>query len=333
MTFKPEEHPRAVTGVFVDKKHSAPEAALPAERPLAGRFDTWDEKLAAIQAELATAVDALADDTNWNQFLAAMSRFHNYSFGNQLLIAVQNPDATRVAGFRAWEALGRHVKKGERGLSILAPKVIRVPEKDAAGNPVVGADGKPVKRGQVIGFTGATVFDISQTEGEPLPEIQRELTEEPPAGFIDDLEAAITAQGYTVLYEDSLGQEDLFGATSPTKKTVRIKSGLSAGSRAQVLAHELGHIVAGHTENMAEYHAGHGGKRGVFEVEAESISHVLLTVNGMTTQADVTGTYIAGWARTDKTGEDIVRKAGETVARCVKGLLTGRKWQNVLAAG
>lgn len=157
-----------------------------------------DDKLAAFHAELEKAVNALDNDENWHNYLDTMSRFHRYSFQNQLLIALQRPDATKVAGFNTWKALDRHVMKGERGIAILAPRTVRETVKDAAtGKPRLDAAGKPLKQTKVVGYTTATVFDVSQTDGKPLADIQHELTETPPEGFIPNLEGAIQRAGYS----------------------------------------------------------------------------------------------------------------------------------------
>ena len=337
-TFVETEHPRGHVknaGAFSDKEHSQPETGLPQPARLDQFFDTLEDKLAAMREEIESSVTALADDENWNAYLETTARFHNYSFGNQMLIAIQNPDATRVAGKRVWESLGRKVKPfADRGngISLLAPKRIRVAAKDAAGNPITDQDGKPVKESRTVGFTSCTVYDISQTEGPDLPTIQRELTETPPEGFIQDLEAAITSKGFAVVYKDDMGKPGLFGQTSPSNHTVTIDATLTPGSRAQVLAHELGHIAAGHLETIGDYHTGPGGQRGSKEIEAESISHVMLRLAGMKTPGDVTGTYIAGWARVQSDDPDAVQNTGEKVSRCVKELLESHSWSN-LAAG
>lgn len=100
------------------------------------------------------------------QYLAVMGRFHRYSWANQLLIAAQRPGATRVAGYRTWQKLNRQVRKGERGLRILAPIIRRASESDAkATDPIAGTD-----EDRVCGFRSVAVFDVSQTDGEPLPE-------------------------------------------------------------------------------------------------------------------------------------------------------------------
>lgn len=301
------------------------------ESPLRRRYDTFEEKLSAFQGELERGVEGLREDENWKKYLNTMTKFHRYSPSNQLLISLQRPDATLVAGFRRWGDVGRHVKKGERGIGILAPKMRWVDEKDAAGNPRVGDDGKPKKRQVVTGFTTATVFDVSQTDGEPIPEGARKLSKEPPEGFTDDLTAAIEAHGYEVAYEKIPGSANGYTTLRGPKRVV-IDEGLSPGQRAKTLAHELGHIEMGHTDpnNSGEYHEGHGGRRGAMEVEAESFSYVLCRANGM--DAEETGgysyAYVGGWSGGGGDVE-VVRQAAENVAKAVKSSLASRTWANV----
>ena len=133
-----------------------------------------EEKLAAIQSELEGAAAHLADDDEWNSMLDIMSKFSRYSFGNQMLIALQTKgQATRVAGFRKWEEVHRSVSKGEKAITILAPKKLRVTEKDSTGKQVIGPDGKPTRKTVITGFTTASVFDVSQTTGEDVPGLRQ----------------------------------------------------------------------------------------------------------------------------------------------------------------
>lgn len=323
--FVETDHPRgqaANAGQFREKKNDSPSGALVAEHtnPLAVRFDTLEEKIEAMKEELAIGVAELAEDENWQRHLEVMSQFHQYSFQNQILISIQRPNATRVAGFKVWKGVGRSVMKGEKGIAILAPKVINRRNKET-GEPELDANGKPVRA--VVGFTSATVFDVSQTDGEPLPEVYQELSEDPPAGFVEDLEAAIVANGFEVVYEKT-GSAAL-GYTSPSSKRVVIDPDLSPGTRATTLAHELGHIECGHLERMDEYHSGHGGCRGEMEVQAESFSYVLARMNGMQTNLKPASEYVAGWGRHDK---DALRKVGDTLQKAVKGAVGRVKWRN-----
>lgn len=292
------------------------------------RYATLDEKVEAFHAELEEQIAALADDENWQRYLDTMSQFHRYSLYNQLLIAVQRPDATRVAGYRKWEEFGRHVMKGEKGISIFAPKLVRMTVEDGNGKPVIGDDGKPLKQQRCVGFTTATVFDVSQTDGDPLPDIDRELSEIPPDGFTDDLEAAITGSGYGVSYEPTGSAAD--GYTDPRAKRVVVDPTLSPGRRAEVLAHELGHIKAGHLDQMDDYHTGHGGQRGRMELEAEAVAYGLCRANGMSTRVGtIASTYVAGWTRDNP---DLIKESAAKVSGTVKSILSGGTWRNLPGA-
>jgi antirestriction protein ArdC len=324
VTVDPLEKLKSLHAALVDQQ-AAPEApAEDSDNAFKRRYDSMEEKLEAFHAELEKAVTDLDTDENWLAYLDTMSKFHRYSFQNQMLIALQRPGATHVAGFNKWKEMGRHVNKGERGISILAPKTIRETEKDAAGKPSLDAKGKPVKRTKVIGFTTATVFDVAQTDGDPLPSIQRELSETPPLGFVQNLEDSIRRTGYEVSYEEITG--GAHGYTSPTEKRVVIDSRLTPGSQAATLAHELGHIQAGHMERISEYHTGHGGHRGAIEVEAESVAYALCRNAGMKTPAETAGTYVAGWARAERDPE-VVKKSAQAVCKAVKEILSDPAWK------
>lgn len=302
-------------------------AEVPADTVFTRRYETLDEKIEAFHGELETAIADLADDENWLAYLDTMSRFHRYSMLNQLLITMQRPDATRVAGYRRWEEFGRHVERGQKGISILAPKNVTIPLLDDAGKPVLDDAGKPKRIKRCVGFTTATVFDVAQTEGEPLPELRDDLSETPPDGLIDDLEASIRDAGFTVAYETL--PPGVRGETSPDGR-VRISDTLSPAMRAKVLAHELGHIKAGHLEHMDEYHEGHGGQRGRMETEAESIAYATCRANGMSTDVStISSTYVAGWSRSNP---DMVKTSAQTVSKVVKDLLATGSWRNLVGA-
>ena len=291
------------------------------------RYETLDDKIEAFQSELNDAVAGLAEDENWQGYLETMGKFHRYSMFNQMLIAVQCPDATRVAGYRKWEEFGRHVNKGEKAIGIFAPKMVRITETNGAGKPVKDAKGKLVKRSRCVGFTTASVFDVSQTDGEPLPTVDRELSETPPEGFKEDLEAAITDAGFTVSYEKITGGAS--GFTEPASKRVVVDSALSPANTAQVLAHELGHIKAGHLDHMDEYHSGHGGNRGQFELQADAIAAVVGRANGMSSAVSkVSSYYIAGWNRDNP---DAMKESAQTVSKTVKSILETGTWRNAEA--
>ncbi|MGL5827847.1 MAG: ArdC-like ssDNA-binding domain-containing protein [Nocardioides sp.] len=320
---------RAEIDVSLD---TPPERAFAdAPEAFARKYDTIEEKVAAFKVELESAVSGLAEDENWLRYVAAMSKFHRYSFNNQMLIAIQTSGrATKVAGFRTWAGLGRHVKAGEKGIGILAPRIINVAKKDDNGKPVKGPDGKPVKARQVVGFTTATVFDVSQTDGDPLPFADVELSEDPPDGFVDDMVAAAEKAGYGVEFRpmDSTRSATASGWSDGRAKRIVVDSDLSPGSQAATLAHELGHVYARHCEpeHAESYAAGASGCRGRFEIEAESVAYALGRVNGMAMgDGRLSATYIAGWSRGDR---ELLRESGEAVSGALKGILGATKFRN-----
>lgn len=289
------------------------------------RYDSMEEKLEAFRAELDSRIASLGEDEHWQSYLHTMSKFHRYSMANQILIQAQRPGASLVAGFNRWKEMGRHVIKGERAISIYAPRTVRQYDEDENGKRVVGEDGKAKASTKVVGFTTASVFDVSQTDGDPLPTAHAPITEEPPAGFKDDLESAVRSSGYEVEYSDSIAQD---GLTDPTSKKVVIATRLSPAMQAATLAHELGHIKAGHLERTAEYHTGHGGQRGHMEIEAESIAYAVCRANGMSKKlGDASGTYISGWARS--AGQAAVRESAQKVSAVVKEILGAEGWSNM----
>src|SRR2546429_104859 len=127
------------------------------------RKEPASDPVSASLLQLEQSVAAIQDSETFRAYLSAQAKFHHYSFGNVLLILAQNPEATRVAGFRTWQSLDRHVKKGEKALRIIAPAYYKKQERDEQ-------TGEELER-QVAFFRSASVFDYSQTEGKPLPEV------------------------------------------------------------------------------------------------------------------------------------------------------------------
>lgn len=294
------------------------------ETVFTAKYKTMDDKIAAYRGELNNAIASLASDEVWHSYLNTMAKFHRYSLYNQLLIQAQTDGkATRVAGFNKWKDLGRSVKKGEKGISIFAPRLVN--QKDENGNVVRDDNGRAIKR--FAGYSTATVFDISQTEGEDLPSLDTQLSVDPPAGFIDDLHASIEAEGYTVRYDDLSGGTQ--GYTDPRSKEVVILTSLNPAHRAKTLAHELGHIKAGHTDRLEEYHTGEQGCRGEMEVEAESVAYAVCRANGMTTEVSkYSSTYVAGWALAKP---EVIHQSADRISKTVKDILGSGRFRHVEA--
>ena len=187
-------------------------------------------------------------------YLQAMARFPTYSLRNVMLILMQRPDATRVAGYRAWQSLGRQVRKTEKSLTILAPIVIRRKPKQEQ----MDTDDKNC----VVAFKAVRVFEISQTEGAPLPEFALATGE--PGEYAERLRNLINHHGVKIEHSDRLG-----GAEGMTDgKRILVKQGLSPAEETSVLLHELAHTMLHIGKDKPE-------SRTVREVEAEAVAFIV----------------------------------------------------------
>jgi hypothetical protein len=194
-------------------------------------------KLTQVHDRLLHQLEALVESQDWREFLTVASRFHRYSTNNVLLILSQRPDATRVAGYRTWERLGRQVRRGERGIAILAPCVRRARPVD---------DQEAAERPELVrilrGFRVAHVWDISQTDGEPLPDIRPALLAgEAPEGLWDALAHQVTEAGFSLERGDCGGAN---GRTDYLTRTVTVRADVEPAQAVKTLAHELGARVA-----------------------------------------------------------------------------------------
>jgi hypothetical protein len=198
-------------------------------------------------------------------FLDAMAHFRTYSFGNVLLIARQKPQATNVAGMWAWNQLGRRVKRGEKGIAILAPMVAKTRKDEAE------SDGEGNSRTSLLGFRRVYVWDQSQTEGAPLPELDKVTGE---AGvYLDRLRDYVNAQGITLEYTESIAPA--LGIAFGT--TIRLLPGQTDAEAFTTLVHELSHLILKHTERRT------ATTKTVRETEAEAIAFVVGKAIGLTT--------------------------------------------------
>lgn len=209
-----------------------------------------------------TSLDALADQLEagksdaLTRFLSTAARFHNYSWGNVLMIAAQRPDATQVAGVRTWNQLGRFVRKGEKGIAIFAPMTFKKDEANLEG------DDRPR-----ISFRVVHVFDVSQTDGNPLPEPEQ-ITGDP-TRHLEDLKRVVASRGIRLEYSDALGTaygQSLMG-------TIQLAPNLLPAMEYSVLAHELAHEMI-HTDRV-------GLDRKRAELEAEAVAFVLTQYAGL----------------------------------------------------
>ena len=208
--------------------------------------------------KLAALLDAGHSD-RLTALLKTMGRFHKYSWHNVALIATQCPTATRVAGFHTWRTMGRFVRKGEKGIAILAPIV---------GRRNADPDQDDSKR--VLGFRAAYVFDVAQTDGEPLPEVAEAAGD--PGSQTAALRAAIVASGIAVESSD-----DLDGARGTSAGgRIQILNGLSPAEELLVLAHEWGHELLHRADDRP-------ASRDTRELEAEAVAFVVGEAVGLDT--------------------------------------------------
>lgn len=251
---------------------------------------------------------ASASMENWEAFLRTVARFHQYSWRNLALIFFQKPDASFVAGIKKWNSLGRNVKKGEHGIKILAPvhysRAAKAPQDEDARLEKV--------REEVVAFRWVTVFDVSQTEGDPLPGIPELHAFGDPVfaqRVVDALVATATDWGISVTLGGQTGDDNTYGYFDIRDCKIVVKPGLTPQQQVSVLAHELGHSLLEHTPDRYLRH------RGVCEVEAESTSYVVASYFGFDTSHWFTD-YSLRWTNGDR------KLAAETAKHCSEAAST-----------
>ena len=230
--------------------------------------------LVSLQAGIAE----LTTSEKWTQYLDVQSRFYSYSPNNVMLIQLQNPYATRVAGYKTWQSLDHQVTK-ESALRILAPMRYK---KDEV------SEGEDVR--EIRGFKLVPVFDISQTEGPDLPDVVSKLEGLAPEGVFDRLTEFAHSIGFRVERPESL-ESGANGDTTHSSGLIRVVSANSEAQQAKTLAHEIGHAIL----HDPEYATVKELARGLKELEAESTAYVICTALGMDT-SDYSFGYVLGWS-------------------------------------
>lgn len=239
------------------------------------------EKVQLALDKLEQGFDDITNGDKFRSYLETLAKFHNYSPNNVMLIRLQRPDAQRVAGYNTWLDLKRQVRKGEKGITIITPRLARVDDPDT---------GQKVER--LVGFGTGTVFDISQTEGKELPT--------PPGAFTLRTESEISKAIYRDLSDLSLDSgvpsvtrqayQTLNGANgtySLLDHRIEISDELRSDAAAKTLAHEFAHYTAGHRGR---------GNLPDMETVAEASAFVVMHAQGVDT-GSYSFPYLAGWAR------------------------------------
>ncbi len=258
-----------------------------------------EKQLKEISERLEQGVKEIFTSERYTEYLNTMSKFHNYSFNNTLLITMQKPEATLVAGYQAWQKkFNRHVKRGEKGIQIIAPAPIREKQEiekidPVTKEPVIGDDGQPeteIVEMVIPRFRVTTVFDVSQTEGEPIAELEvPELTGS--VQFYDTfMEALQNISPVPIRIMEIEGETK--GYYHQTEKYIAIQENMSNLQTMKTGVHEVSHALLHDREVMdAE---GILKDRTTKEVEAESIAYIVCNHFGLDT-SEYSFTYIASW--------------------------------------
>jgi antirestriction protein ArdC len=243
-------------------------------------------------------------------YLAAMGGFHRYSWGNILLIASQRPTATHVAGFHTWHDLGRWVKKGEKGIMIFAPMLVKQQE-----TPSAPGQAKPNEAFRLAGFRTAFVYDVEQTDGRPLPEFA--TTRGDPKEYSDKLKGFVEKRGIDLEYDASIAPAQ--GMSSGGR--IRLVPGLSSAEEFSVLAHELAHEMLHHRKDAAL------PEKLIRETQAEAVAFVVCRGVGLETNT-AAADYIALYNGDKKALAESFSVIHETSAQILDDLLPEHRFSS-----
>ena len=264
------------------------------------------EKVNELMTKLEQGLKEGFESDAYKNYLNTMAKFHNYSINNTLLINQQMPEATLVAGFNSWNNnFDRHVKKGEKGIKIIAPAPYTIKKEQQVVDPKTGEaltnfDGTPKTAEveiKVPAFKISYVYDISQTYGKELPTLGvNELKEgvNHAKDFIDSLEKLSPVP---IEYGETKGESK--GFYSPTENSITIKEGMSESQTIKTMVHEISHAKLHNPDMMKE---NEGKSKGTIEMEAESIAYIVCQHFGIDT-SDYSFGYIAGWSEGKETAE------------------------------
>lgn len=277
------------------------------------------ERVKALTEKLETGVKEVFESEKYKTYLKAMSRFHHYSFGNVMLILMQCPEASLVAGYTTWKKqFGRTVKKGEHGIQIIAPvkrsKLVSQDKLDPdTQQPVMGPDGKPEKEPvfvQYQGFQVAYVFDVSQTEGRELPSLGvDELT-----GDVPNYDAMFSAvEAISPVPVEFRPVSAAKGCYNHLERKIYVNEGMSQVQTLKTLIHETAHALLHARPEAADK------DRHTKEVEAESIAYVVCQHFGIDT-ADYSFPYVTSWSSGKELDE--LKASLDCISKTASGLIT-----------
>lgn len=250
-------------------------------------------KTAGLLEQLEKGVQEVFTSDRFQRWLDVQSRFHRYSASNTILIWLQRPEASRVAGYKAWQKLNRQVRKGEKGISIFAPMIYKNEDDEE----------------EIKGYRPVTVFDVSQTDGEPLPEIAEEITTEAEEAerIIEGLREFANELGLTVeTYEK--GAHHAHGYFSPEERKIAVREAASVQT-AKTFTHEVTHALTHKDET----------DRAKAEIIAESTAYIVLHHFGIDT-SEYSFDYVASWSLGEK--PEIIREVASTIQKTSQKIIS-----------
>ena len=287
--------------------------------------NTEKQRVQELTDKLEQGLQDLFNSDSYCNYLRTMSKFHNYSFNNTLLIAMQKPDATLVAGYKAWQKnFERHVNKGEKAIRILAPAPYKIKEERDKIDPVtqellLDKDGNPQKEEVEItipAFRAVSVFDLSQTDGKPIPELTAKELLSDVEGYQDMIRAVEAISPVPIELEEIAG--DSKGYYDREAKRIAVQENMSESQTLKTMIHEVAHSKL-HSKEV-EQDEQMRKDRNTKEVEAESIAYTVCQHFGVDT-SDYSFGYIAGWSSGRDTKE--LRASMDTIRRTASELITG----------
>ena len=341
--------PEKVDFDTISTRQAATLAAEPPQpvpvRPIVLTSEKPAEKLKEITDRLEQGITELFESERYREYLQVMSKFHNYSFNNTLLIAMQKPDASLVAGFSAWKnTFKRNVVKGEKGIKIIAPspfKIKREVEKidPQTQQPVIGRDGKPVteeKEVTIPAYKVVSVFDVSQTEGRELPNIGVDMLTGDVEQYRDFFAALEKTSPVPISFEKIAG--GAHGYYHLEEKRIAIDEGMSELQTLKTAIHEIAHAKLHDIDlNAPKEERGDRPDRRTREVQAESVAYTVCQHYGLDT-SDYSFGYVAGWSSGRELAElkaslETIRSAAAEIINGIDAQLAELKKDREQAAG
>jgi len=255
-----------------------------------------------VLARLQAGIQDLTISQRWMAWLRFSRRFRRYSFHNQILILSQRPTAVRVAGYRAWQEMGRQVRRGERGIAILAP--IRISDNQGRS--------EEDEQELAVGFRVVRVFDLEQTEGPEPPRPLDDLGDLTPGFELSRLLEQAADLGFSVEFADLSGERH--GDCSHALRRIRLRQGMGSAQTLKTAAHELAHAIM--------HGPAFGGDRALAELEAESVAYVVCDGVGIDSSAYSFG-YLASWAGGGEAAVSMISSSGARITRAAGDILEG----------